>query len=214
LNLNVRRRALSLSCRIAQRLSQFAARPDFPRHPHASNFNKRGTIQGHQGIEQIIYRQIAAAGTFLTCCSSAKIAVRHFMEAAMNRFHRSPTEIGRATISNPTDRRASAKCASAEAEERRSVRERSIQAADNSIERFVAPAAIERALSIYQQLRERDFSVVSQARKILTQRIYALVDQGEADEHRLIVGGLVHLKSIERDRPIMSASDSHRKKQP
>jgi hypothetical protein len=135
------------------------------------------------------------------------------MEAAMKRFHRPSTEIGRATISSLTGRGAAAQCASTEAGVGRSGRERSMQAADNSTERFVAPAAIERALSIYQQLQEHDFSVVSQARKILTQRIFGLVDQGEKDEHRLIVGGLVHLKSIERDHPIMSASDSHNKKQ-
>ena len=80
--------------------------------------------------------------------------------------------------------------------------------ADNSIERIVAPAAIERALSIYRQLQEREWSVVVQARKILTQHIYAMIDQGENDEHRLTVRGLVHLKSVERDHAIRSASDS------
>jgi hypothetical protein len=132
----------------------------------------------------------------------------------MNRSHRSAAEIDRAKINGLTGRGDSSQFAPAEAGEGRSVRERSIQAEDLSIERLVAPAAIERALSIYQQLHERDFSVMSQARKILTQCIYGLVDQGEMDEHRLTVGGLVHLKSIERDHAIKSASDSHSKKRP
>jgi hypothetical protein len=85
-----------------------------------------------------------------------------------------------------------------------------LHAADNSIESVVAPAAIECALSIYQQLQKRDRSVVLQARKILTQHVYAMIDRGETDEHRLTVGALVHLKSIERDHAIKSASDSQK----
>ena len=46
-----------------------------------------------------------------------------------------------------------------------------------------------------------------QARKILTQHIYGMIDQGENDEHRLTVGGLVRLKAVERDHPIKSAQD-------
>jgi len=70
---------------------------------------------------------------------------------------------------------------------------------------------LERALSIYQQ-QQHDRSVVMQARKILNQRIYAMVDQGESDQHRLTIGGLTHLKSIERDHAIKSAADSQNKK--
>jgi hypothetical protein len=136
------------------------------------------------------------------------------MEAAMNRSQRSSTDVDRAKTKGLREEIISAQSASAEANYRRSVRERKIQAADESIERLVAPAAIERALSVYQQMKPRDLSVILQARKILTQRIYALVDQGEKDEQRLTVGGLVHLKSIERDRTIRSASDSRHKKQP
>jgi hypothetical protein len=73
------------------------------------------------------------------------------------------------------------------------------------IEEVGAPAAIERALGIYQQLRDPDRSVCRQARKILTQHIYAMVDKGERDEQRLTVGGLAYLKSIERDHAIKSA---------
>jgi hypothetical protein len=76
------------------------------------------------------------------------------------------------------------------------------------VEDVCAPAAIERALGIYQQLQDPDRSVCLQARKILTQHIYAMVDKGECDEHRLTVGGLAHLKAIERDHTIKSAYDA------
>jgi hypothetical protein len=76
------------------------------------------------------------------------------------------------------------------------------------VERVIAPAAIERAVTVYQQLQERDQSVVLQARKILTEHIYGLVDQGECDERRLTVRGLSHLKAVERDHPIKSAHDT------
>ncbi|MEY2396697.1 MAG: hypothetical protein QOF94_3042 [Acidobacteriaceae bacterium] len=75
------------------------------------------------------------------------------------------------------------------------------------VELVVAPAAIERALGIYEQLQPHDPSVVLQARKILTQHIFGMVDQGELDEQRLTVGGLAHLKAIERDHAIKSARD-------
>jgi glutamate synthase domain-containing protein 1 len=76
------------------------------------------------------------------------------------------------------------------------------------VEEVVAPAAIERALGIYQQLRQRDQSVVLQARKILTQHIFGMVDQGEQDEQRLTVAGLIHLKAVERDLAIKSAKSA------
>jgi hypothetical protein len=80
------------------------------------------------------------------------------------------------------------------------------------VEEIVAPAAIERALAIYQQLQPRDPSVLLQARKILTQHIYGMVDRGEHNEQRLTVGGLVHLKAVERDHSIKSAQDVPTKK--
>lgn len=73
------------------------------------------------------------------------------------------------------------------------------------VELVAAPAAIERALQVYEQLQPRDASVLSQARKILTQHVYGMVDRGEQDERRLIVGGLAHLKAVERDHEIRSA---------
>jgi hypothetical protein len=76
------------------------------------------------------------------------------------------------------------------------------------VEVIVAPAAIERALEVYEQLQPHDPSVILQARKILTQHIFGMVDQGELDEQRLIVGGLAHLKAVERDHEIKSAQSS------
>lgn len=73
------------------------------------------------------------------------------------------------------------------------------------VELLAAPAAIERALQVYEQLRPHDRSVLSQARKILTQHVFGMVDRGEQDEERLTVGGLAHLKAVERDHEIRSA---------
>lgn len=75
-------------------------------------------------------------------------------------------------------------------------------------EEAVAVAAIERAVGIYQQMQQRDRSVILQARRILTRHIYGKVDQGERDEQRLTVSGLAHLKSVERDHAIRSAHDA------
>jgi hypothetical protein len=80
------------------------------------------------------------------------------------------------------------------------------------VEDICAPAAIERALCIFRELREQDQSVILQARKILTQHIYAMIDKGEYDEQRLTVSGLAHLKSIERDHAIKSAHGTPTKK--
>jgi hypothetical protein len=66
-------------------------------------------------------------------------------------------------------------------------------------------ADIERALTIYQQLQPRDQSVMVQARKILTQHIFGMVDLGERNEQRLTIGGLAHLKAVERAHGIKSA---------
>jgi hypothetical protein len=63
-------------------------------------------------------------------------------------------------------------------------------------------------LAVYQQLNDYDQSVVLQARKILTQHIYGMVDQGERDLERLVVGGLASLKAVERDHEIKSAQKS------
>jgi len=51
-----------------------------------------------------------------------------------------------------------------------------------------------------------------EARKILTQYIYGMVDRGEHNEQRLTMGGLVHLKAVERDHSIKSAQEAPTKK--
>jgi hypothetical protein len=79
------------------------------------------------------------------------------------------------------------------------------QTGTEPVELIVAPAAIERALHVFEQLQPHDTSVILQARKILTQHIFGMVDQGELDEQKLIVGGLAHLKAVERDHGIKSA---------
>jgi hypothetical protein len=75
----------------------------------------------------------------------------------------------------------------------------------NLVELVVAPAAIERAVQVYEPLYPHDPSVILQARKILTQHIYGMIDRGEQDEQRLTVGGLARLKAVERDHAIKSA---------
>jgi hypothetical protein len=136
------------------------------------------------------------------------------MEAAMSRIRQSSTGDACEKIKSLADRVSleEAESAGADAGNKRPLNAGTAPPVESSIEQLVAPAAIERALSIYQQLRQHDRSVVMQARKILTQRIYAMVDRGESDQHRLTVGGLTHLRSIERDHAIKSAADSQNKK--
>src|SRR6266404_1291164 len=82
------------------------------------------------------------------------------------------------------------------------------QVETEAVELVVAPAAIARALQLYEQRQPHDTSVILQARKILTQHIFGMVDQ---DEQKLIAGGLAHLKAIERDRGIKSAHAASKK---
>ena len=82
----------------------------------------------------------------------------------------------------------------------------------NLVEAVIGSAVIERALKIYQQLQQPDQSVVLQARKILTQHVYGMIDKGECDEQSLVVGGLIQLKAVERDHEIKSAHETAPKK--
>ncbi|WP_426434088.1 hypothetical protein [Bradyrhizobium genosp. P] len=70
------------------------------------------------------------------------------------------------------------------------------------IESAVAPSAIERAMEVFEHFRERDHAVLVQARKTLTDHIFGLIAEGETDEHRLVVSGLEHLKSLERQAEV------------
>jgi len=80
-----------------------------------------------------------------------------------------------------------------------------------AVELVVAPTAIERALHLYEQRQAHDTSVILQARKILTQHIFGMVDQGELDEEKLIAGGLAQLKAVECDHGIKSARTAYKK---
>lgn len=68
------------------------------------------------------------------------------------------------------------------------------------VQDIIAPAAIERALGIYQQMRDCEHTVLMQARKTLTEKVYAMINGGESDETRLVVGALSHLKALDRAR--------------
>jgi hypothetical protein len=69
--------------------------------------------------------------------------------------------------------------------------------ADN-LETTVAPSAVERAMSIFENFKERDHVALVQARKALTEHIFGQIAAGQTDEQRLVVAGLTHLKSLER----------------
>ena len=65
------------------------------------------------------------------------------------------------------------------------------------IEEILAPAVIERAMSIFESFKERDHCQIVQARKALTPRIFELIGAGETDEKHLVVSALIYLKSLE-----------------
>jgi hypothetical protein len=65
------------------------------------------------------------------------------------------------------------------------------------IEDVLAPAVIERAMSIYDSFKERDRCKMVQARKALTPHVFGLIGSGQTDEMRLVVSALIYLKSLE-----------------
>jgi hypothetical protein len=69
---------------------------------------------------------------------------------------------------------------------------------DDDVEISVAPAAIERALDIFEKFKDREHTELVQARKALTDHIFGQVAAGQTDEQKLVVSGLTHLKSLER----------------
>ncbi len=69
----------------------------------------------------------------------------------------------------------------------------------------LAPAAVERALEIYCQMRDCDHAERVQARKTATDQVFALIDRGECNEEQLVIGALTHLKALERARAIAHA---------
>ncbi len=69
---------------------------------------------------------------------------------------------------------------------------------DDNVEASIAPAAIERALGIFEKFRDRGRAELVQARKALTDHIFGQVAAGQTDEQKLVVSGLTHLKSLEK----------------
>jgi hypothetical protein len=76
------------------------------------------------------------------------------------------------------------------------------------IKAVVAPAAIDRALGIYQQMHDPDEAGLTAARQTLSDKVQELVAAGESDETRLVVGALAHLKALDRARSGSSAGDA------
>jgi hypothetical protein len=70
----------------------------------------------------------------------------------------------------------------------------------DDLETHVAPAAVEKVVEVFEALEDRDHASVVQARKAATEHIFGQVASGQTDEQRLVVSGLSHLKSRERQR--------------
>ncbi len=63
----------------------------------------------------------------------------------------------------------------------------------------VGAAAIERTLAVFEQMKDLDHCDQVQARKAVTDHIFGQIAAGELDEKRLVVSGLTHLKTLERN---------------
>jgi hypothetical protein len=68
----------------------------------------------------------------------------------------------------------------------------------DDLETTIAPAAIERAMSIFEGFKDRNHAALVQARKALTDHIFGQIAAGQTDGQRLVVSGLTYLKSLER----------------
>ena len=77
------------------------------------------------------------------------------------------------------------------------MRAKSLFRMTDPIEEILAPAVIERAMSIFESLRERKHCEIVQARKALTPHVFELIGTGQTDEQRLVVSALTYLKSME-----------------
>ena len=64
----------------------------------------------------------------------------------------------------------------------------------------LAPAVVERAMTIFESFKDRQQVDVVQAWKALTRYVFQLIAEGQTDEERLTVSGLTYLKQLERDR--------------
>ncbi|HWX35533.1 MAG TPA: hypothetical protein VNZ53_49950 [Steroidobacteraceae bacterium] len=67
------------------------------------------------------------------------------------------------------------------------------------LEDILAPAVVERAMSIYESFQDRRYVDIVQARKALTRHVFGLIGAGETSSHRLTVSGLAYLKELERE---------------
>ena len=65
------------------------------------------------------------------------------------------------------------------------------------IEEVLAPAVIERAMSIFESFSDRDHIDIVQARKAVTQHVFGLIGSGQSDDRELVVSALIYLKSLE-----------------
>jgi hypothetical protein len=65
------------------------------------------------------------------------------------------------------------------------------------IEEILAPAVIERAMTVFESFQDRDHCQIVQARKALTPYVFGLIGSGQTDEHQLVVLALTYLKSLE-----------------
>jgi hypothetical protein len=65
------------------------------------------------------------------------------------------------------------------------------------IEDVLAPAVIERSMSIFESFRDRNRVDIVQARKAVTQHVFVLIGSGQTDDKRLVVSALTFLKSLE-----------------
>jgi hypothetical protein len=73
------------------------------------------------------------------------------------------------------------------------------------IEDVLAPAVIERAMSIFESFRDRDHADIVQARKAVTKHVFELIGSGQTDDRELVVSALTYLKSLElRGNPAKS----------
>ena len=65
------------------------------------------------------------------------------------------------------------------------------------LEHVLAPAIVEKAMSIFERFKDFDLVELVQARKAATEHVFGLIASGNTDEHKLLVSALAHLKSCE-----------------
>jgi hypothetical protein len=61
----------------------------------------------------------------------------------------------------------------------------------------LAPAVIERALTIFDAFKHRGPRAKVQARKAVTNHVFGLISAGHTEQHSLVVSALTFLKSLD-----------------